>query len=112
MTAASPKAKDPVAKPEPSISHGHQAGEGAAPTATRVEYVCPMHPQIVRSEPGNCPICGMTLEPRVVSAGEEASLELADMRRRFWISTALTVPLILIEMSDMIPGQPLQRLIP
>jgi P-type Cu+ transporter len=75
--------------------------------ASKTEYVCPMHPQIVRSEPGNCPICGMTLEPRVVSAGEEKSPELADMTRRFWTAVALAVPLIVIEMSDMIPGQPL-----
>ena len=88
--------------------------ESVAPIqpVSKTEYVCPMHPQIVRSEPGNCPICGMTLEPRVVSAGEEASPELTDMTRRFWISTALTIPLILIEMSDMIPGQPLQRVMP
>src|ERR1700682_1208101 len=83
--------------------------EPVAPTppVSKTEYVCPMHPQIVRSEPGNCPICGMTLEPRVVSAGDEASPELADMTRRFWISVALTLPLIVLEMSDMIPGQPL-----
>ncbi|MGH7923585.1 MAG: copper-transporting P-type ATPase [Candidatus Binatus sp.] len=88
--------------------------EPVAPSqsSSKSEYVCPMHPQIVRSEPGNCPICGMTLEPRVVSAGEEASPELADMTRRFWISVALTVPLILIEMSDMIPGRPLQHMMP
>jgi len=79
---------------------------------SKTEYVCPMHSQIVRSQPGDCPICGMTLEPRVVSAGEEASPELADMTRRFWISVALALPLILIEMSDMIPGQPLQHLMP
>ena len=71
-----------------------------------------MHPQIVRSEPGNCPICGMTLEPRVLSAAEEKSPELSDMTRRFWISIALAIPLIVIEMSDMIPGQPLQRVMP
>ncbi|HEY9158455.1 heavy metal translocating P-type ATPase [Candidatus Binatus sp.] len=75
-------------------------------------YTCPMHPQIVRSEPGNCPICGMTLEPRVVSAGEEASPELADMTRRFWISAVPAAALILIEMADMIPGRPLQRVMP
>jgi Cu+-exporting ATPase len=79
---------------------------------TKTEYVCPMHPQIVRSEPGNCPICGMTLEPRVVSAGDEVSPELADMTRRFWVSVALALPLILIEMSDMIPGNPIARVIP
>ena len=88
--------------------------EPVAPTqpVSKTEYVCPMHPQIVRSEPGNCPICGMALEPRVVTAGEEASPELADMTRRFWISVALTVPLVLLEMSDMIPGQPVQRVMP
>ena len=88
--------------------------ESVAPIApvSKTEYVCPMHPQIVRSEPGNCPICGMTLEPRTVSAGDEASPELIDMTRRFWISVALALPLILIEMSDMIPGQPLARAMP
>src|ERR1019366_3105179 len=79
---------------------------------SKTEYVCPMHPQIIRSEPGSCPICGMTLERRLISAGEEASPELAYMTCRFWISTALTIPLILIEMSDMIRGQPLQRVMP
>jgi P-type Cu+ transporter len=79
---------------------------------SKTEHVCPMHPQIVRSEPGNCPICGMTLEPRLVSAGDEANPELADMTRRFWVSIALTLPLIVIEMSDMIPGQLLQPVIP
>jgi Cu+-exporting ATPase len=74
-------------------------------SVSKTEYVCPMHPQIVRSEPGNCPICGMTLEPRVVSAGDEPSPELADMTRRFWISVALTVPLMLIEMSGMMAGR-------
>jgi Cu+-exporting ATPase len=88
--------------------------ESVAPISpvSKTEYVCPMHPQIVRSEPGNCPICGMTLEPRTVSAVDEASPELVDMTRRFWISVALALPLILIEMSDMIPGQPLARAMP
>ncbi len=83
---------------------------GPAPTAARTEYVCPMHPQIVRSVPGNCPICGMTLEPRVVvGAEEEESPELRDMTRRFWVSVALTVPLLFLAMSEIIPGQPVQR---
>ena len=80
-----------------------------AAAATRVEYTCPMHPQIVRSEPGACPICGMALEPRTAAAGEEKNPELADMTRRFWISVALTIPVLILGMSDMIPGHPLEK---
>ncbi|HEX2227517.1 MAG TPA: copper-translocating P-type ATPase [Candidatus Binatia bacterium] len=80
----------------------------AAPTV-KTEYVCPMHPEIVRDEPGSCPICGMALEPRTVSLEEEANPELIDMKRRFWFSVALSLPLFLLAMSDMIPGQPLQH---
>ena len=68
-----------------------------------------MHPEIIRSEPGACPICGMALEPRTVSASEEENPELSDMTRRFWISVALTIPVLILGMSDLIPGQPLQR---
>jgi P-type Cu+ transporter len=82
------------------------------PVATRVEYTCPMHPEIVRSGPGSCPICGMALEPRTVSAQEEENPELRDMTRRFWISVALTAPLLAVAMADMLPGMPVQRLLP
>jgi P-type Cu+ transporter len=82
----------------------------AAP-ATRVEYTCPMHPQIIRPGPGSCPICGMALEPRTVAVEEEENPELASMTRRFWISVALTVPVIALGMSDLIPGQPVQRVL-
>jgi Cu+-exporting ATPase len=82
------------------------------PREQRVEYTCPMHPEIVRDVPGNCPICGMTLEPRTVSLDEEENQELVDMRRRFWVSLVLTIPVFLMGMSEMIPGSPLQRLIP
>ena len=64
-----------------------------------------MHPEIVRDEPGFCPICGMALEPRTVVA-EASNPELADMTRRFWISTALTIPLLAFMVADMIPGGP------
>ena len=79
--------------------------------ATRVEYTCPMHPEIVRPGPGSCPICGMALEPRTVTAHEEENPELRDMTRRFWISVALTVPLLGIAMGHMLPGMPLARMI-
>ena len=79
--------------------------------AGKVEYTCPMHPQIVRDGPGNCPICGMALEPRTVTAGAaEANPELADMTRRFWISAGLTLPVFIVGMADVIPGQPLKHL--
>jgi Cu+-exporting ATPase len=66
-------------------------------------YTCPMHPQIVRDAPGSCPICGMALEPRTVTAGEEENPELRWMTRRFWVGVALTVPLLLLAMSTMLP---------
>lgn len=83
-----------------------------APPKEKIEYTCPMHPQIVRDAPGNCPICGMALEPRTVSLAEEENKELKDMRRRFWTSALLTLPALAIGMSELIPGAPLQRLIP
>jgi len=73
-------------------------------TAGKTEYTCPMHPEIVRDEPGSCPICGMALEPRTVTADEEENAELKDMTRRFWVSLALSVPVFLIAMADLVPG--------
>ncbi|XCB20263.1 copper-translocating P-type ATPase (plasmid) [Tunturibacter gelidoferens] len=82
----------------------------ATAPAPRTEYTCPMHPQIVRDRPGNCPICGMALEPRDVVANE-TNPELVDMTRRFWISVALTLPLLAVMVSDILPGHPLQHLL-
>jgi len=69
--------------------------------STTVEWTCPMHPEIVRSEPGSCPICGMALEPRTVTAAPVENPELRDMTRRFWIATALSLPLLLLAMGSM-----------
>ncbi|MGI9067976.1 MAG: heavy metal translocating P-type ATPase [Pyrinomonadaceae bacterium] len=79
--------------------------------AEKIEYTCPMHPEIVRDAPGNCPICGMALEPRTITLTEEENHELKDMRRRFWVSVVLTIPVFVIGMSDLIPGAPLQRIV-
>jgi Cu+-exporting ATPase len=87
--------------------------ESDAPTAATTEYVCPMHPEVVRDRPGSCPICGMALEPRTVSVGgERANPELADMTRRFWVSAILALPVLVLAMSEMIPGQPVQHALP
>ncbi len=72
-----------------------------------VEYTCPMHPEVVQLGPGTCPKCGMALEPKVASAESTEDHELADMRRRFKVSAALTLPLFVLAMADMIPGDPL-----
>lgn len=81
--------------------------ETAALPVTKTEYACPMHPEVVQDHPGSCPKCGMALEARTVSLEEEANPELVDMSWRFWIGTALAVPIVILAMSGMIPGQPL-----
>ncbi|WBJ98608.1 copper-transporting P-type ATPase [Methylocystis parvus] len=74
------------------------------PAAEGAVYTCPMHPQIRRAGPGNCPICGMALEPLVTSAAEAPSAELIDMTRRFWIGLALAVPVFILEMGGHFLG--------
>jgi Cu+-exporting ATPase len=76
----------------------------AALPPTKTEYTCPMHPQIVRDKPGSCPICGMALEPRTVSAAEQINPELVEMTRRFWVSVAFTIPILVVAMADFIPA--------
>ena len=98
-------------KPGPCPSCG-MALEPEMPLAARTEYTCPMHPEIVRPGPGSCPICGMALERRTVTAQEEENPELRDMSRRFWVGVGLTVPLLAIAMSDMLPGMPVQHALP
>ena len=88
-------------KPGPCPSCGMALEPDVPIASTRTEYTCPMHPEIVRPSPGSCPICGMALEPRTVTAGTEDNPELRDMTRRFWISLALTAPLLAIAMGSM-----------
>ncbi len=83
-----------------------QGPEGSAGGKT---YTCPMHPEIVKDAPGDCPICGMALEPVAPSLDEKENPELTDMRRRFWVSLALTLPLLVLAMGEMIPGHPFER---
>ncbi len=77
---------------------------GASAPSARIEYTCPMHPEIVRDHPGNCPICGMALEPRTAAAAEHDNAELDDMRRRFSVSAALSVPVLVSAMGGSILG--------
>ena len=91
------------------MDHGPKHGEHTAMRSSgaiaprsvdekKVRYTCPMHPQIIRMGPGSCPICGMALEPMDVFAEVEADPEYDSMRLRFWVSAALSVPLLLLSM--------------
>ena len=71
------------------------------------KYTCPMHPEVLRDGPGDCPICGMALEP--LMTGDFANPELVSMTRRLWVSLALTLPLLAVMVSDMLPRHPLQN---
>lgn len=77
----------------------------AEPVPEGTEYTCPMHPEIVQVGPGSCPICGMALEPMLVSLDDGPNHELIDMTRRFWIGLALTAPVFALEMgAHLIPA--------
>ena len=65
-------------------------------------YTCPMDPEIVQDEPGTCPICGMALEPMMVSLDDEENPELVDMTRRLWVAAALSLPVLLLAMGEMV----------
>jgi Cu+-exporting ATPase len=75
-----------------------------APVPEGTIYTCPMHPEIRQVGPGSCPICGMALEPDVVTADSGPNPELADMTRRFWIALALTLPVFLLDMGSHVLG--------
>jgi Cu+-exporting ATPase len=97
--AAAPSAGHSSAESTGS-AHNHAAPASSAPSATPqgVRYTCPMHPQIVQVGPGSCPICGMALEPMDPLAAVEADPEYDSMRKRFWISAALSLPLLVLAM--------------
>ncbi|MFP7571669.1 heavy metal translocating P-type ATPase [Marivita sp. S2033] len=78
---------------------GRAAGHKKAAPAD-AQYTCPMHPEIIRDEPGDCPICGMALEPMLPS--DEPSDELTDFTRRMWVSSVAAVPLIVLAMGEMV----------
>jgi Cu+-exporting ATPase len=75
-------------------------------------YTCPMHPEIERDRPGECPICGMTLEPKTSDAVEEDETEIRSLSRKFWSALILTIPVLFIAMAHVIPGVEVERIIP
>jgi len=121
-----PKDNPPVGAPEftcPMHPDIRKHGPGACPKCgmalepvkvpaapTRIEYTCPMHPQIVRDKPGACPICGMALEPRTLGR-DTGNPELKDMTRRFWGALALSAPILLVMILELLPGMPLRHIL-
>ncbi|MEO6595930.1 MAG: heavy metal translocating P-type ATPase [Planctomycetota bacterium] len=101
---SAPKSAAAAMAAAPATAAPITASPGAA------SYTCPMHPEVRSDHPGSCPKCGMALEPTVAASGEETH-ELGVMRRRFWVSAAITLPLALVEMGDMLPGQPVSQLL-
>jgi P-type Cu+ transporter len=95
--------------PEPYLTGQHHQADEQVPEGTI--YTCPMHPEIRQIGPGSCPICGMALEPEMVTLDEGPDPELIDMRRRFWWSALFTVPLFAYAMGEMVPQLGLHRLV-
>src|SRR5467141_1064121 len=81
-----------------AMEHSGADASFAAAGGRKIRYTCPMHPEIIRFGPGSCPICGMALEPLDVFAEVEADPEYDSMRLRFWVSAALSVPVLLLSM--------------
>ena len=94
-------------KPGPCPSCGMALEPETVTLEKAVEWTCPMHPEVVQDGPGSCPVCGMALEPREVTLDEEANPELVDMSRRFWVSVALSAPLLFMVMWEMFAGSPI-----
>ncbi len=96
-------------------THKERGSERAAEISAKGEdiiYTCPMHPEVEQIGPGSCPKCGMALEPKEGIATEADDSELKDMTRRFIVSALFTAPLFLLSMSEVIPGDPLSKLVP
>jgi Cu+-exporting ATPase len=105
-----------AADPEHWLKEGPSLAAMGAPAPApapgeAVEYVCPMDPEILETKPGPCRICGMALEPRTVSLADERNPELEDMTRRFRLSVALCVPLLVLAMGAMLPGHLVHRFV-
>lgn len=86
-----------------TVKHDSKA---VGPGSSKTIYTCPMHPEVQQDHPGDCPKCGMALEPMAMTAGtdEEENAELHDMMRRFWVGAALTLPVFLLAMAHLVPA--------
>jgi len=95
------------ASPQQFLEAAERPPEPAKPGT---QYTCPMHPEVLTDKPVPCPLCGMALEPTTIEFSDEENPELVDMRRRFCVCAALTLPVFIIAMGDMVPGRPFERM--
>ena len=88
------------------VEHGNRSTTKVESSAANTIYTCPMHPEVQQNHPGECPKCGMTLEPKTVTAGtdDHENAELRDMTKRFWFGAALALPVICLAMAHLIPA--------
>ncbi len=89
--------------PEAHNHHEHVQAKSSTQEGAGT-YTCPMHPEVRQDGPGDCPFCGMALEPLDITTTEDDTSELLDMERRFWVSAFLTLPVFLLAMSDLVPA--------
>ena len=82
--------------------HDHTHGSAVQQASVDAIYTCPMHPEIRQVGPGDCPKCGMALEPMTVTLEDEENPELVDMTRRFWVSAVISVPLVILAMGEFV----------
>lgn len=94
--------------PDGYLSGKYTQSMEEVPAKPGMKYICPMCPEVVSDTPAVCPSCGMALEPATVAMEDEANPELVDMTRRFWIGLVLALPVLVLAMAEMIPGQPLK----
>ncbi len=104
LQPSTPSLVMPAIAPAPPSANQIKTGTVAA------EYVCPMDPGVHEKHPGACPLCGMALEPRTVTV-DEKNPELDDMRRRFWVGVALTIPLLAVMVDGFLPAHPIAGLL-
>src|SRR5260370_32129518 len=90
----------------PHVAHPPPLPPSPLPPSSLTSYTCPMHPEVVRAEPGVCPICGMALEPMTASLDDAPNAELIDMQYRFVISLLFSIPLLILGMADLFGGAP------
>ena len=81
----------------------------AADVPAGTKWICPMDPEVESDKPGACPVCGMALEPELVTVEEGPNPEYVDMKRRFWVAVPLAAATLVLAMGEMIPGDPLGR---